>query len=89
MSSRPPRHTVELEFQCHQALGIHLYSQLPNNGQRFLSSDYRQLLRHLLSEEPFDVIILENLYTFLYLTDIEELSHSTIIMRAHNVEHEI
>lgn len=80
---------VDTRIQWHQALGNLLFSQLPYNGQRFLSSDYRQLLRHLLSEEPFDVIILENLYTFLYLTDIEELSHSTIIMRAHNVEHEI
>ncbi|MFO7617607.1 MAG: glycosyltransferase family 4 protein [Bacteroidales bacterium] len=80
---------VDTGIRWHKALANLLFSRLPYNGQRFLSDTYRQRLRELLGKERFDAIILENLYTALYLGDIEELSDALVVMRAHNVEHEI
>lgn len=80
---------VDTSIRWTDALSNLLFSRLPYNAVRFNSAAYREQLRQILENETFDAIILENLYTAFYLDDIKKLSSSMVIMRAHNVEHEI
>ena len=80
---------VDTEIHWTKALANLLFSRLPYNAVRFISNDYRKRLRILLSENHFDFIILDNLYTGLYLKDIRSCSNSPVVLRAHNIEHEI
>ncbi|MGM0480114.1 MAG: glycosyltransferase family 4 protein [Bacteroidota bacterium] len=66
-----------------------LYYLLRNksyNIVRFKDKQLYKRLRELLEAEKFDMIILESLYTTLYLSLFQEYG-GPIIMRAHNVEH--
>ncbi|MCD6333164.1 MAG: glycosyltransferase [Bacteroidales bacterium] len=66
-----------------------LFSRLPYNGVRFRSAKYRETLISLLRKTPFDIIIIENLYPALYLKEIRSHSRARIMLRSHNLEHEI
>jgi glycosyltransferase involved in cell wall biosynthesis len=56
---------------------------------RFDCAIYRKQLIHLLQEETFDIVQLETLYLAPYISTIRAYSDAVIVMRAHNVEHEI
>ena len=56
---------------------------------RFKSQEMEEKLVSLLKHTWFDVIQLETLYPALYLPIIRKYSNALVIMRAHNVEHEI
>src|SRR5689334_12814596 len=55
----------------------------------FKSSLFRTKLIHILAEEKFNTIQLETLYLAPYIDTIRNHSSARIVMRAHNVEHEI
>jgi polysaccharide biosynthesis protein PslH len=57
--------------------------------RRFKSSLFRAKLIQILNEEEFDIIQLETLYLAPYVDTIRRHSDARIVMRAHNVEHEI
>ncbi|MEP6792787.1 MAG: glycosyltransferase family 4 protein [Saprospiraceae bacterium] len=57
--------------------------------RRFKSSLFRAKLIQILNEEEFDIIQLETLYLAPYVDTIRRYSNARIVMRAHNVEHEI
>lgn len=57
--------------------------------RRFKSSLFRAKLIEILRHETFDIIQLETLYLAPYVDTIREYSNARIVMRAHNVEHEI
>lgn len=59
------------------------------NIERFISSAYNDRLIELLQQEDFDVIQLEGLYLSPYLETIRSYSSAKVVMRSHNVEHEI
>ena len=80
---------VDTKIHWQKALCNLLFSRLPYNAVRFISNTYRDRLRFLLSENKFDFIILDNLYTGLYINDIRSCSTGKIVLRAHNIEHEI
>jgi len=80
---------VDTRIRWHKALANLLFSRLPYNAVRFISDSYRAKLIHLLESEKFDFILLENLYTCLYLDDIEFSCNTPVILRPHNIEHEI
>ncbi|MCX6225824.1 MAG: glycosyltransferase family 4 protein [Bacteroidia bacterium] len=80
---------VDTRIHWSRALANLLFSRLPYNAVRFISAAYRIKLRSLLSENNFDFIILDNLYTALYINDIRACSYSPVILRSHNIEHEI
>ena len=46
-------------------------------------------LRILLAENDFDFVILDQIYTGLYLKDIRSCTSVPVILRAHNIEYEI
>lgn len=56
---------------------------------RFDQENYHQALREWLVEGDFDVIQLETLYLAPYLATIRRYSSAQVVMRSHNVEHEI
>lgn len=66
-----------------------LFSSKPYNARRFISNKYKIKLIHILSEKKFDVIILEGLYMFPYISDIRKYSEAKVVFKAHNIEHEI
>jgi polysaccharide biosynthesis protein PslH len=80
---------VNTEITWPKALTNLLFSRLPYNAVRFISGEYRKKLLDLLAEGNFDFIILDNLYTGLYINDIRSVSKTPVILRAHNIEHEI
>lgn len=56
---------------------------------RFNSKLFRAKLEDVLKEDHFDIIQLETLYVAPYIDTIRQYSEARIVMRAHNVEHEI
>ena len=57
--------------------------------RRFESKDFRNVLRNTLLAQKFDIIQLETLYLTPYIKDIQELSNAKIVLRSHNIEHQI
>src|SRR5690606_5482476 len=53
------------------------------------SQPFRRKLIDLLTQKTFDIIQLETLYLAPYVETIKHYSQAQIVMRAHNVEHEI
>lgn len=66
-----------------------MFSTLPYNIARFLSSDFSVLLQRLLSEGHFDLVQLEGSYMSLYIPAIRAVTQAPIILRSHNVEFQI
>ena len=56
---------------------------------RFVSSEFEDKLKQILSTQRFDVVQLETLYLTPYLDTIKEHSDALVVMRAHNIESEI
>lgn len=56
---------------------------------RFDLPEYHQALVQWLSEEKFDIVQLETLYLSPYVPTIRRHSEAQVVMRSHNVEHEI
>lgn len=59
------------------------------NIERFISSEYNDRLIELLHEKQFDLVQLEGLYLSPYVETIRSFSETKIVMRSHNIEHEI
>jgi len=57
--------------------------------RRFKSVVFKNKLIEILKTEKFDIIQLETLYLAPYVSTIREYSEAKVVMRAHNVEHEI
>lgn len=72
-----------------KALSNLLFSRMPYNAVRFISSEFREKLIEILKSSKPDLIILENLYPAAYLKDIRDNTSSPVIYRAHNIEYEI
>lgn len=57
--------------------------------RRFKSSVFKAKLIEILTKDKFDIIQLETLYLSPYVETIRKYSDAKVVMRAHNVEHEI
>ena len=68
---------------------ISLLQNRSYNIARFISSEYNEKLIELLNQKEFDIIQLEGLYLSPYLETIRAFSQARIVMRSHNIEHEI
>jgi polysaccharide biosynthesis protein PslH len=65
------------------------FSSRPYNAERFISKAFNDKLAEILRAEQFDIIQLEGLYLASYIDMIRSHSKAKIVMRAHNIEHEI
>lgn len=61
----------------------------PYNLSRFFSVDVDIRLTRLLQKEKYDCIILESIFTTPYLPTIRRNVSTPVILRSHNVEHQI
>ncbi|NJL77580.1 MAG: glycosyltransferase [Saprospiraceae bacterium] len=68
---------------------LNLFSKQSYHVSRFVSKEFQTMLIRLLKTQNFDVIQLETLYLAPYLPIIRKYSQAPIVMRAHNIEHEI
>ncbi len=66
-----------------------LFSGESYHVSRLESDAFRNRLIRLLQEEDFDLIQLETPYLSTYLPAIRRYSKARVVLRAHNVEHEI
>lgn len=66
-----------------------LFSKLPYNAQRFISNDFKKRLIGLITHEKFDIIQLEGLYLMPYASEIRKYTRVPVVLRSHNIEHEI
>ena len=56
---------------------------------RFHVPEMERAIEDNLRERVFDVIILESLFTTSYIPAIRRLSDAELVLRAHNVEHQL
>lgn len=82
---------VEIDTRIKPVKGIInlLFSKLPYNIERFISSDYKQKLSEIIKQNDFDLIQIEGLYLTPYIQTIKNLTSTPIVYRSHNIEHEI
>ena len=66
-----------------------LLSKRSYHIERFENKDFAQKLRTLLEQDDYDVVQLESLYLTPYIPIIRSCSKAKVVLRAHNVEHEI
>ena len=59
------------------------------NLKRFYKPALEEQFIKLIQQEQFDVIVLESLFLTGYIPAIRTISNATIVVRAHNVEHEL
>lgn len=68
---------------------LNLFSGSSYHVDRFISKEFEQKLIEVLHKEDFDIVQLETLYLAPYVETIKKHSNASVVMRAHNVEHEI
>jgi len=68
---------------------VNLFSKESYHINRFICAEFNEELIKLLKRKSFDIIQLETLYLTPYIDTIKAHSDAHIVMRAHNVEHEI
>jgi len=80
--------TIDNRLKAKDAL-LNLFSGQSYHIERFDSEDYKQQLIQLLQANTYDIIQLETLYLAPYVPTIRKYSKAKVVMRSHNVEHEI
>lgn len=80
---------VDNRIKPMEALYNLLCSRESYHVKRFVSTAYAETLAGILQEHPFDVVQLETLYLAPYIPVIRQHTAARVVMRAHNVEHEI
>ena len=80
---------VNTDIRIFRLIRNFLFSTWPYNAERFISKEFDATLKKLLLAEKFDIIQLEGLYLAPYLETIRAHSSAKVVMRAHNIEHEI
>ena len=66
-----------------------LFSRAPYNLQRFYSTGFVEKIEMATEDMDFDIVLLEGLAMTLYIPILRQRSAAKIILRAHNVEHQI
>lgn len=68
---------------------LNLFSRESYHVTRFDKPDFAEALRICLQKQAYDVVQLESLYMAPYIPVIRQHSKALVVLRAHNVEHEI
>ncbi len=83
-------HTVDIDNAIKPVEALkNLFTQDSYHVSRFRSDAFSDKLRELLNTEDFDIVQLETLYLAPYMEIIRENSDALLVMRSHNIEHEI
>ena len=82
--------TIKIDNRLHpKDAFLNLFSDESYHIARFVSEEYRRELIQLLKKNKYNIIQLETLYLAPYIATIRQYSDAIIVMRSHNVEHEI
>lgn len=85
----PPEKTF-IDTSIHRSAAIlSLLTGINYNLHRFYSKAFETHLLQFLRENPVDFVVLESLFLAPYLRVIRSISTAKVIVRAHNVEHEL
>jgi glycosyltransferase involved in cell wall biosynthesis len=68
---------------------LNLFTSQSYHISRFVTAEFDVKLKELLQKNNYDIIQLETLYLAPYVETIRKYSNAKIVMRSHNVEHEI
>ena len=68
---------------------LNLFSARSYFVTRFSFNKFKNALVHLLQKEDFDFVQLEGVFMANYIPEIRKHSKAKIVLRAHNVEHQI
>lgn len=68
---------------------LNLFSSKSYFVSRFYFKDYKKALIDILQNHEFDVIQIEGVFMAVYYSVIRKYSKAKIVLRAHNVEHQI
>ncbi len=83
-------HTVQLDNSVNRWDAFkNLFSRKSYHISRFESDAFTSKLVEILSNNTFDIVQMETLYLAPYMDTIRKHSNALVVMRAHNVEHEI
>jgi len=80
---------VDTTIRKGQVIANFLFSKTPYDLQRFYSDEVMNMIRELCKKESFDIIQCEGLVFSLYTDGIRVATDSKVILRAHNLEHQI
>ncbi|HXH19751.1 MAG TPA: glycosyltransferase family 4 protein [Chitinophagales bacterium] len=79
---------VDLRLKPHRAF-LNLFSSQSYHAERFFSEAFARKLVSILKENRFEMIQLETVFPFVYEKIIRQHSGAKIILRLHNMEHEV
>lgn len=83
-------HLVEVDNRVNaKDAFLNLFTKESYHIARFVSETYRAKLIELLTSTDYDIVQLETLYLAPYIDTIRQYSKAKVVMRSHNVEHEI
>lgn len=68
---------------------LNLFSKRSYHVERFDQVDFAKKLQEILQNSRFDIVQLESLYLTPYIPVIKKYTSASVVLRAHNVEHEI
>lgn len=80
---------VDTDFGLFGLLKNLFFSRLPFHIERFTKPDFGETLVGILQSQQFEVVLLEGLFLCGYLPLIRQHSQAKVVLRAHNLEHEI
>ena len=80
---------VNTEIRPMKLLWNYFFGSMPYIAERFVNVTFAERLIDLLYSKRFDIVQLEGLYLAPYIDTIRQVSQAKIVLRAHNVEHEI
>lgn len=83
-------HSVEIDnhIKIKDAF-LNLFSSDSYHVTRFISEEYEAKLIELLQNNRYDIVQIETLVMAAYIPLIRQYSKALVVMRSHNVEHEI
>lgn len=83
-------HLVEVDNRVNaKDAFLNLFTKDSYHIARFVSAAYKAKLIELLTTTDYDIVQLETLYLAPYMDTIRQYSKAKVVMRSHNVEHEI
>ena len=68
---------------------FNLFTSKSYNIERFNCSIFEKKIQQILSTDNYDIVILESLFITPYINCIKINSKAKIVLRAHNIEHQI
>lgn len=68
---------------------ISLFSNESYQANRFYSKKIKKFIQSLINKNKYNIIIFESVFSAIYLKKLKHISTSPIILRAHNIEHQI